>query len=284
MHERPFHTGTVGLNAAVGPPNGPPLVLLHGVTRRWRDFRPLLPDLAFNHQLHGIDLRGHGRSAHQSGHYRVVDYVPDITTYLDAIPKGPVVLLGHSLAGMIAAAVAAEAPDRVRGLILEDPTFDMTGRRIGETMFLSLFRAFLPHAGSDRPVAEIAAALAEAPIGVPGRAGTVRLGDLRDLINLRLSASGLKQLDPDVLTTPLAGRWLDGYDVQRTLSSLRCPTLFLQADPAAGGALPEAYGREIAASIADVAHVRLPGIGHNIHGSAPEAMLRVVLAFLDSLD
>jgi pimeloyl-ACP methyl ester carboxylesterase len=284
VRERPFATASATLNIAVGPPNGPPLILLHGVTRRWQDFRVLVPSLAFDYHLHALDFRGHGRSGRTPGSYRVVDYVPDVLTYLRQAIEAPAVLLGHSLGAMVAAAVAAEAPERVRALILEDPTFEMTGRRIGETSFPDLFRAFLPHAGSARPVGEIAAELAEAPIHVPGRSAPARLGELRDAVNLRASAAGLKRLDPDVLTTPLAGRWLEGFDVPATLARVSCPTLLLQGDSDAGGALPDEYAAELIALLRDGALVKLPGIGHNIHGTQPDGMLRFVLPFLDALD
>jgi pimeloyl-ACP methyl ester carboxylesterase len=283
VRERPFATGNVTLNVAVGPPNGPPVLLLHGVTRRWQDWRVLLPSLTFDFQAHALDFRGHGRSGRAPGSYRVVDYVPDVLAYLRQAIELPAVVVGHSLGGMVAAAVAAELPGRVRALVLEDPTFAMTGDRIGETSFPDLFRAFLPHAGSARPVAEIAAELAEAPIHQPDRPVPARLGEVRDAVNLRTSAAGLKHLDPDVLTAPLAGRWLDGYDVPATLARVACPTLFLQGDFAAGGALPDEYAAELAAALRDVALVKLPGIGHNIHGTQPGAMLNLMLPFLDSL-
>ena len=70
--------------------------------------------------------------------------------------------------------------------------------------------------------------------------GFKRLGDLRDRASLAWSAQCLSQLDPEVLTPVIEGRWLDGYDFPDALSRVRCPTLLLQADPSAGGALTDA--------------------------------------------
>jgi pimeloyl-ACP methyl ester carboxylesterase len=284
VEQRFFRAGPVSLNVAVGSPTGPPLILLHGVTRRWQDFASLLPGLAPFYRVHAFDLRGHGQSGRTPGAYRVIDYVEDIVSYVNDRPSDRPVLLGHSLGAMVAAAVAARLPGRVRALVLEDPTFEMTASRRDETSFPDLFRAFQPHAGSTRPAAEIAACLADAPIRVPGQPGHTRLGDLRDAVSLRFSASCLKRLDPDVLTTPLEGRWLDSYDVATTLRAVACPTLFLQADNAAGGALPDDHASELAGAIGDVIHLRLAGIGHNIHGTRPETMLLHLLGFLASLD
>jgi pimeloyl-ACP methyl ester carboxylesterase len=284
VQESSFEAGGLALNLATGPAAGAPVVLLHGVTRRWQDFLPILPALAARWHVHAIDLRGHGRSGRAAGAYRVIDYVPDVVAFLRDGLAGPAIVLGHSLGAMVAAAAAAEAPGRVRALVLEDPTFAMTGHRIGETGFLDLFRAYQAFAGSGRPVEEIAAALAEAPVAVPGRDGPVRLGEIRDPAALRLSASCLRRLDPDVLPPAIAGRWLDGYDVGATLGRVACPTLLLRGDFAAGGALPDAYAAELAAALRGCLHLRLSGVGHNIHATQAEAMLRLVLPFLASLE
>lgn len=283
MNERKVALDSVTLNVAVSAPNGPPMLLLHGVTRRWQDFRSLFPELADHFQLHGIDLRGHGKSGRTTGNYRVIEYVPDVVRYLQLLEE-PAIVVGHSLGGMVAAAVAAAAPDRVAALVLEDPTFEMTGRRIYETTYPDLFRAFRRHAGSTRSIRDIAADLAGAMIYAPDAPVYVRLGQLRDPVSLRFSAACLKRLDPDVLTTPLEGRWLEGYNVESTLARINCPTLFLQADWDAGGSLPDDYAETLAAMIPDAARVKLTGIGHNIHGTQPNAMLRLMTPFLDSLD
>lgn len=285
MREIRFETGSVTLNVARGPASGPPLILLHGVTRRWQDFLPLLPALSAAWEVHALDFRGHGRSDPAgSGAYRVIDYVPDVLAYLREGVSGPAVVLGHSLGSMVAAAVATRAPERVRGLILEDPTFEMTGARVAESGFLDLFQAFQPLAGSPQPTEAVAATLAESRVGVPGRSDRPRLGDLRDPVSLRFSASCLKRLDPEVLTSAIAGRWLDGYDVPATLGGVRCPTLMLQGEQALGGALPDDYAAELARHIPGCLHLKMPGVGHNIHAGQAEAMLRLVLPFLASLD
>ena len=77
MREQQFHTGVVEINYAEGPPAGPPIVLLHGVTRRWVDFLPILPTLLLRWQVFALDFRGHGQSDRTPGQYRVIDYVSD---------------------------------------------------------------------------------------------------------------------------------------------------------------------------------------------------------------
>src|SRR5688572_4782194 len=107
-----FDAGPVRLHVAAGPRHGPPLLMLHGVLRAWTDFAP-------RWQLFALDHRGHGESA-RAERYLVVDYAADAVALVrDRLPG--VVLYGHSLGALAAVAVAAELPDLVRAVILEDP-------------------------------------------------------------------------------------------------------------------------------------------------------------------
>jgi pimeloyl-ACP methyl ester carboxylesterase len=284
MVTRVFPAGAVELSYAEGPDSGPPAVLLHGVVRRWQDFEPILAALSPRCHLYALDFRGHGASGRTPGAYRVVDYAGDVVAFLEQRVKVPAVLIGHSLGGMVAAAVAASRPDLVRGVVLEDPPFEMMGRRIDETSYLGLFQAYRDLVESTDSEDSLAAALAEVRIGVPGEGKSVRLGDQRDLASLRLLASCLRQFDPDVLTPVLEGRWLDGFDPDAQLPRIACPGLFLQADASAGGTLPDEYAKDLVSRMHDVRLVRLTGVGHNIHLSEPAEMARLTNRFLDSFD
>src|SRR5687767_921873 len=111
MTERTVRSGSAGtLNVSTGPATGPPLVLLHGVTRRWQDYAPLLPTLTLRWHVHALDFRGHGKSDRTAeGAYRVADYVADAAALLRDVGK-PSVVYGHSLGAMVAAGVAAAEP------------------------------------------------------------------------------------------------------------------------------------------------------------------------------
>lgn len=50
----------------------------------------------------------------------------DIVWFINNVVKDPVVVSGHSSGGLIAALVAATAPDMVRGLVIEDAPFFST--------------------------------------------------------------------------------------------------------------------------------------------------------------
>ena len=131
-------------------------------------------------------------------------------------------------------------------------------------------------------IAEITDALAEIRLPFSG-GGFKRLGDLRDRASLAWSAECLSQLDPEVLTPVIEGRWLDGFHVADVFSRIRCPALLLQGDPTAGGALTDADADAAVAALSSCRHVRFPGVGHQLHRDRPEAVLRALQDFAVSV-
>ena len=259
---------------------GPVLLMLHGVTRCGADWEPLFPALAAHWKVIALDQRGHGTSP-RAGSYLVTDYIADALRFMQEETADPIVLFGHSLGAMVAAAVAAELPDRVRGIILEDPPFHTMGNRIAGSAWQAQFTGMREAARKRGSVEKITDALAD--IRLPSSGGVFkRLGDLRDRASLAWSAQCLSQLDPEVLTPVIEGRWLDGYDFPAALSRVSCPTLLLQADPSAGGALTDADAETLKSIISTCQHVRFPGCGHNLHRDRPEEVLQALREFAAS--
>jgi len=259
---------------------GPVLLLLHGVTRCGADWEPLFPALAEDWSVIALDQRGHGGSP-RGDRYLVTDYVTDIVRLVREEAAEPLVIFGHSLGAMVAAAVAAELPDRVSGLVLKDPPFHTMGNRIAGSAWQAQFIGMRAAAQTGGSKEEITDALADIRLPASG-GGFKRLGELRDRASLAWSAECLSQLDPEVLTPVIEGRWLDGYDFPGTLSRVRCPALLLQADPAAGGALTDADAEVVLTAMATCQRVRFPGCGHQIHRDRPGEALKALQDFAAS--
>lgn len=106
------------------------VVLLHGMG----DSAACWPDAtarwAERHQVIAVDARGHGRSPRFTAE-QLMDgpgevMVADTVTLLDDLARAGVqrpCLVGHSMGASVAALAAAEAPDLVRALVLEDPAW-----------------------------------------------------------------------------------------------------------------------------------------------------------------
>lgn len=122
MSERSITVDGRKLNVAVGPDNGPPLVLLHGQASRWQDIRRVLPTLLERHRVIAIDVPGHGASERlQRDEYTCGTVSGILADAIAQLTDEPVLLSGHSSGGVLALAIAATQPELVRGLLLEDP-------------------------------------------------------------------------------------------------------------------------------------------------------------------
>jgi pimeloyl-ACP methyl ester carboxylesterase len=121
LRERQFTAGAVTLHYAETAEDGPPLVLLHRLSARWQTWLAVMPTLTLRWRLYAPDLRGFGRSSRAPGAYRALDYATDIAAFLREIVGRPAALVAHSLDAVVALVVAADAPELVRALVLEEP-------------------------------------------------------------------------------------------------------------------------------------------------------------------
>lgn len=280
--EHSIPVGGLRLNVAEGPRSGPPVWFFHGLGRRWQDFAPLLGSLSALWHVRAVDHRGHGKSSHAPGCYSAADYVGDAATALrDA--REPAVIVGHSLGAMVALGVAARVPGAVKAVVLLDPPGPRFLADIGTTLYAVTWAAMKRLAGNHRRVSDVARDLAELRLPGPTPGETVRFGDQRDAAALRFMARCLHDLDPDTLTLPLAGRWLDGFDPLAAARQVRCPALLVVGDPACGGMLPAPESDALAAALPDCSRVNLTGIGHLIHWQDAAVALRLLHTFLASL-
>jgi len=260
---------------------GPTLLLLHGVTRCGEDWQPLIPTLSARWKVISLDQRGHGDSP-RCADYLVTNYVADAVRLVREELATPLVIFGHSLGAMVAAAVAAELPQRVRGIVLEDPPLHTMGNRIAGSLWQSQFIGMQEAARRGGTIDEITEAVAE--IRLPrDDGGYMRLGEVRDRASLQWSAQCLSRIDPEVLTPVIEGRWLEGYDMQAVCAGIHCPTLLLQADPLSNGALTDADAEAARAAIASCRLVRFSGCGHQLHRDRSAEVLQAFDGFASSL-
>jgi pimeloyl-ACP methyl ester carboxylesterase len=282
FQEHIVDVGGADLNVAVGPNTGPPLVLLHGVTRKWQDYVPLMTALAPRWQVYALDFRGYGKSAPRPGRYRVAEMVQDAVTILhDVIPE-PAILYGHSMGALVALAAAARAAWQTRAVVLEDPPAPRLLINIRQTPLFPLFSQLQALAGRKEPVATLARQVAE--VRFPTADGrTITLGEVRDATSIRFTARCLQDLDPEVLTPLLEGRWLEGYDLEVVARAVQAPVLLLRGEEQLGGMLPRADVASLTGRIADCTVIDIPSAGHLLHWMATEVVVRLTLGFLEAL-
>lgn len=114
--------GADGVTVSVresGDAVAPPMVLLHALGDTALDWEPVAGALAADFRVFAVDLRGHGGSG-RPGTYSFELMRDDVLAVLDALDLHDVILVGHSMGGVVAYLVALAQPGRLARLIVED--------------------------------------------------------------------------------------------------------------------------------------------------------------------
>ena len=179
--------------------HGPVIVLLHGLFddhRGWRDLPRRLASLG--HRVLVPDLPGHGDSTSQAGSLAIATHLID-----QALPRGPLHLIGHSLGGAIATGLAQRRGDDICSLTILAPAG--LGPAINPDFIDGMLGARTP------------AALAQALALLDG--GPISAMAL-DQELARLTAARPRQTD---LARALAVEGQQKIDITADLAQLRCP-------------------------------------------------------------
>ncbi|HEX3423789.1 MAG TPA: alpha/beta hydrolase [Sphingomicrobium sp.] len=114
-----------------GPSGKPPLLCLHGLTRNARDFADFAERYSPRWRVLAPDFRGRGSSGYDPlpARYNPLTYASDVLQLLDQLLIEKAVIVGTSLGGLVIMTLAAMAPQRIAGSILNDvgPDVDAAG-------------------------------------------------------------------------------------------------------------------------------------------------------------
>jgi len=95
----------------------PTLILVHGWSCDARYWRGQLTHFAARNRVVTVDLAGHGHSGTGRGDYTMRSFGEDVRTVADAVGGDELILVGHSMGGLVIAEAARLLPGRVLGLI-----------------------------------------------------------------------------------------------------------------------------------------------------------------------
>ena len=97
-----------------GPPDGPPVLVLHGWPQHWYQWRHQIPALAeAGYNVIVPDLRGFGQTDAPPGGYDKENMATDVLTLMDAMGLERVRLLAHDWGGWIGFIMCVREPGRV---------------------------------------------------------------------------------------------------------------------------------------------------------------------------
>jgi pimeloyl-ACP methyl ester carboxylesterase len=98
--------------------SGPPLLLIHGFGASTYTWRYIAPDLARDHRVIAVDLKGFGQSDKPfDERYSVLDQADLLAELIETRDLRDLTIVGHSFGGGVALRLALEADTRLKGRI-----------------------------------------------------------------------------------------------------------------------------------------------------------------------
>lgn len=247
---------------------GAPLVLLHGITDSGLCWGRTADALAENYLVYALDLRGHGESDAPTSGYAYADNAADVLELLRARGHANAIVVGHSYGARISMALAAQYPDAVTKLILEDP-----------------------------PLSDLAA---NAPIEILDWERYAWFEWLRELKKLaRAELLARCHTDSPNWSAEECEAWAESKlqasprlwekggvqfadDWRATMQKILCPTLLIYGETERGGLLDAAAAHQVVGLLKQGEAAQVPDAGHSIHRDGYTAFMADVNAFLQT--
>jgi len=262
-----------------GPLHGRHVLLHHGFLDHARSWDPVAEALASDHRVFALDARGHGDSdpVGRGGYYYFQDYVSDLFDVATALaPSTPLVLVGHSMGGMVCSLFAGTFPDLAAALVSVEGAgpparSPSEAPALMEEWIQGVRRVRAAPPRRMESLEEAAARLrAYNPRLTPERSLTLARHGTRDLPG----GGCVWKFDPLHQTRTPQPFYLE--QARAFWSRIPCPALRVS-----GVETPfrweDAEDRE---SIPGARTARVPGAGHMVHHDQPEALARLIREFL----
>ncbi len=103
-----------------GPRSAPPIVLVHCFTCAIDWWDGMMPRLDGDHRVIAVDLRGHGGSEKPTSGYSIPDQADLVAEALGRLGVSNAEVVGHSLGGTVATALAERSPKLVNRVVIID--------------------------------------------------------------------------------------------------------------------------------------------------------------------
>lgn len=245
---------------------GEPLVILHGLFGSARNWHSIAQGLGERWHVFALDLRNHGASD-WSDDASYPALAADLEAFLDAHAPAGAAVVGHSMGGKAAMALALTHPDKVRALAVLDMAPVEYAHGGGHLEFIEAMRALDMSSIRRRTDADSALAVSVADPGI-------RQFLLQNLVSdagafsWRINLEVLTQAMPEIMGFPASL-------LERHYSG---PSLFLHGG-ASDYVLPKHH--EVIRRLFPAAEIRgVPGAAHWLHAEQPQTVRELLEAFL----
>lgn len=238
----------------------PPLVLCHGFSDCHVAWTRTVQALEDNFDILIVDARGHGYSDKPESGYRSTDHAADIAGLIDALDLGQPALIGHSMGAATVAQLAADYPQLVSRIVLEDPPWrEPTGMPANRGAQMQELVAMYGRMSREE-IAEY------------GRGNNPTWDDEE----LWLWTLGKTLVSPYVVqdTSRLLTDW------HTVVPKINCPTLLVTADPDRGGIVTPKTAADLTDKHPNIQVMYIDEAGHNVRRDQFIAYIAAIRPFL----
>jgi pimeloyl-ACP methyl ester carboxylesterase len=263
-----------------GPPDAPPVLLLHGLGATNASLLPCLADLARDHRVIAPDLPGFGLSAAPAASYTPAWYAAWLEAFQRAVGARRAVLLGNSLGGRIALEAGLTHPGSVRGLILLTPS--PAFRRLRQ--WVPMVRLLRPELGrlplrlNHRVVVEAVRGMFSDPDRLPEPWYDAAADECVRVFRSREHRVAFFAVARQIFLEDAYGR--NGF--WDRLPALHPPALFVWGDR--DRLVPSSFSRHVSAVLPTAGSIVLEDCGHVPQFEHPVETAALVRGFLAQLD
>jgi pimeloyl-ACP methyl ester carboxylesterase len=242
---------------------GAPLVLAHGFSDDGLCWTPVAQALEAEYDVIMMDARGHGRSDAPESGYGPLDLAADLAAAIAALSLERPAVLGHSMGGSTALALASLYPDVPGAILVEDSGHAGSAPRPArDPQWLERTRAQIASYATTTREELMARCHVNSPTWSEAELGPW--------------ADSKKRLSPNVLNR--LGE--PSPDWEALLPRITCPALLITADSERGGMVTAETAAAMQALAPQSQVVHIADAGHNIRREQFARYLEVVRAFL----
>ncbi len=282
-HPRALAIQAMGIHTnylEAGPPDAPPVLLLHGLGATNASMLPVLADLARDHRVLAPDSPGFGASAAPNASYSAAWFAAWVEAFQTVTGSKGAVVVGNSLGGRVALEAGLTHPGSVRGLVLLTPS--PAFRRLRQLVPLvrlirpGLARLPIP-APPHRAVVEAVRTMMSVPERLPAAWYDAAADEGQRVLRSPAHRAAFFAAARQIYLEEAHGR--KGF--WDRLPNLQPPALFLWGDR--DRLVPASFARHVTDALPHATSLVMEDCGHVPHFEHPEQTMRLIREFLASL-
>ncbi len=303
--EKQSQVGDITFNYAEGPCNGPSLLLFHAQHMDWYTYSPVLPELSKKYHVFALDYQGHGKTVCPVNYPMNANQIgTDISKFITQIIKEPVFVSGNSSGGLLTLWLAANRPEQVKSIVLEDPPlFSSEYPEIKNTISYKSFTTcynylqdntdqdfllywlesssqFVAHYAGKSALPKLEKSIKSYRSSNPG--APLEIGYLPEIV--RNLVRGLNYFDPKFGAAFYEGTWNKDFEHTAALKKVTCPALLIHADfeildnGILNGALDQREADKAMSLLSKGTYVKVKS-SHVVHEDIPDQYIKLVEDF-----